>query len=112
MDILLDVSNLNCPRNAGVLDWTVCSRNTKQLTGLSFTRFDTVTGTKPHVFCALERSVTSAHMAVTHTFTVGRDQCFQQIEKLTKSHSLHSSESLCKLLRTWPNTRSITPASR
>jgi hypothetical protein len=38
-------------------------------------------------------------MAVTHTFTVGRDQCFQQIEKLTKSHSLHSSESLCKLLR-------------
>ena len=38
-------------------------------------------------------------MAVTHTFTVGRVQCFQQIEKLTKSHSLHSSESLCKLLR-------------
>src|SRR5437763_16795458 len=37
-------------------------------------------------------------MAVTHTFTVGRAQCFQQIEKLTKSHSLHSSESLCKLL--------------
>lgn len=30
---------------------------------------------------------------------MGRDQCFQQIEKLTKSHSLHSSESLCKLLR-------------
>lgn len=38
-------------------------------------------------------------MAVTHSFTVGRAQCFQQIEKLTKSHSLHSSESLCKLLR-------------
>lgn len=38
-------------------------------------------------------------MAVTHTFTVGRAQCFQQVEKLTKSHSLHSSESLCKLLR-------------
>jgi len=38
-------------------------------------------------------------MAVTHSFIVGRDQCFQQIEKLTKSHSLHSSESLCKLLR-------------
>ena len=38
-------------------------------------------------------------MAVTHTFVVGREQCFQQIEKLTKSHSLHSSESLCKLLR-------------
>jgi len=38
-------------------------------------------------------------MAVTHTFAVGREQCFQQIEKLTKSHSLHSSESLCKLLR-------------
>jgi hypothetical protein len=38
-------------------------------------------------------------MAVTHTFAVGRDQCFQQIDKLIISHSLHSSESLCKLLR-------------
>src|SRR5579863_5317023 len=38
-------------------------------------------------------------MAVTHIFALGREQCFQQIEKLTKSHSLHSSESLCKLLR-------------
>jgi hypothetical protein len=38
-------------------------------------------------------------MAVTHTFAVGREQCFQQIDKLIKSHSLHSSESLCKLLR-------------
>ena len=38
-------------------------------------------------------------MAVTHTFVIGREQCFQQIERLTKSHSLHSSESLCKLLR-------------
>jgi len=38
-------------------------------------------------------------MAVTHSFVVGREQCFQQIEKLTKSHSLHSSESLCKLLK-------------
>ncbi len=38
-------------------------------------------------------------MAVTHTFTLGREQCFQEINKLTNSHSLHSSESLCKLLR-------------
>ena len=38
-------------------------------------------------------------MAVTHTFALGREQCFQQIEKLTKSHILHGSESLCKLLR-------------
>jgi hypothetical protein len=38
-------------------------------------------------------------MAVTHTFTIGREQSFQQIDKLIKSHSLHSSESLCKLLR-------------
>src|SRR6202034_2507530 len=38
-------------------------------------------------------------MAVTHTFAIGRQQCFQQIDKLIKSHSLHSSESLCKLLR-------------
>ena len=38
-------------------------------------------------------------MALTHTFALGREQCFQQIEKLTNSHSLHGSESLCKLLR-------------
>jgi len=38
-------------------------------------------------------------MGVTHAFSVGREQCFQQVERLTKSHSLHSSESLCKLLR-------------
>lgn len=38
-------------------------------------------------------------MAVTHTFALGREHCFQQIERLTNSHSLHSSESLCKLLR-------------
>src|SRR5215467_10837295 len=38
-------------------------------------------------------------MAVTHIVAVGREQCFQQIERLSKSHSLHSSESLCKLLR-------------
>src|SRR5579864_2090499 len=38
-------------------------------------------------------------MAVTHSFAIGREQCFQQVERLTKSHSLHSSESLCKLLR-------------
>jgi hypothetical protein len=38
-------------------------------------------------------------MAVTHTFALGREQCFQQVDRLTNSHSLHSSESLCKLLR-------------
>jgi hypothetical protein len=38
-------------------------------------------------------------MAVTHTFAIGRQQCFQQIDKLINSHSLHTSESLCKLLR-------------
>jgi len=38
-------------------------------------------------------------MAVTHSFVIGREHCFQQVERLTKSHSLHSSESLCKLLR-------------
>jgi hypothetical protein len=38
-------------------------------------------------------------MAVTHSFAIGREGCFQQVERLTKSHSLHSSESLCRLLR-------------
>jgi hypothetical protein len=38
-------------------------------------------------------------MALTHGFAAGREQCFQQIDKLTNSHSLRSSESLRKLLR-------------
>ena len=38
-------------------------------------------------------------MAVTHSFAIGREQCFQQIERLTNSHSLRGAESLCKLLR-------------
>src|ERR1700681_914452 len=38
-------------------------------------------------------------MAVTHTFALGRLECFQQTEKLINSHSLRGSESLCKLLR-------------
>ena len=38
-------------------------------------------------------------MAVAPTFVAGREQCFQQIERLTNSHSLRGAESLCKLLR-------------
>jgi hypothetical protein len=38
-------------------------------------------------------------MALTHSFAAGREQCFQQIDKLTNSHSLRGSGSLCKLLR-------------
>ena len=38
-------------------------------------------------------------MSVTHSLAIGREHCFQQIDRLTKSHILHSSESLCKLLR-------------
>jgi hypothetical protein len=37
-------------------------------------------------------------MALTQSFVVAREQCFQQVEKLTKSHILHGSDSLCKLL--------------
>jgi len=38
-------------------------------------------------------------MALAHGFAIGREQCFQQINRLIKSHSLSGSESLCKLLR-------------
>jgi hypothetical protein len=38
-------------------------------------------------------------MALTRSFVAGREQCFQQIDKLINSHSLRGSESLCKLLR-------------
>ncbi len=38
-------------------------------------------------------------MALTRSYAAGREQCFQQIEKLINSHSLRGSESLCKLLR-------------
>jgi len=38
-------------------------------------------------------------MSLTRVYVSGREQCFQQIEKLTNSHILRSSESLCRLLR-------------
>jgi hypothetical protein len=38
-------------------------------------------------------------MALTHGFDAGREQCFQQVDKLINSHSIRGSESLCKLLR-------------
>jgi hypothetical protein len=38
-------------------------------------------------------------MALAHSFRAGREQCFQQIDRLIKSHSLSGSESLCKLVR-------------
>jgi hypothetical protein len=38
-------------------------------------------------------------MAVTRAHLAGREQCFQEIERLVNSHILHGSESLCKLLR-------------
>ncbi len=37
-------------------------------------------------------------MLVTSTSGITRDECFQQIERLTNSHSLRGSESLCRLL--------------
>jgi hypothetical protein len=38
-------------------------------------------------------------MSLMRAWVSGRDQCFQQIEKLTNSHILRGSESLCRLLR-------------
>src|SRR5476649_2374295 len=38
-------------------------------------------------------------MAVKPIHVEGREQFFQQIDRLVNSHSLHGSESLCKLLR-------------
>src|SRR5580700_11368335 len=38
-------------------------------------------------------------MAVTRTFAPGPEQFFQEIDHITKSHSLRGSESLCKLLQ-------------
>jgi hypothetical protein len=38
-------------------------------------------------------------MAVTRPQVAGREQYFQEIERVVNSHILHGSESLCKLLR-------------
>jgi len=38
-------------------------------------------------------------MAVSHTFSAGPKQYYQQIDNIIKSHSLRGSESLCKLLQ-------------
>jgi len=42
--------------------------------------------------------VTLGYMSVT-TRPTERDQCLAAVETITRSHSLHGSESLCKLLR-------------
>lgn len=51
-------------------------------------------------------------MGVTRTFAGETDQCFQQVEKLTNSHSLRGSESLCKLLRFLAENSLAQPPSR
>jgi hypothetical protein len=38
-------------------------------------------------------------MAVTRTLPVGREEYFQEVDRLINSHSLRGSESLCKLLQ-------------
>src|SRR5882757_7289663 len=38
-------------------------------------------------------------MAVTQVHLVGKEESFQEVEKLVNSHILHGSESLCKMLR-------------
>jgi len=38
-------------------------------------------------------------MAVTRVHLAGREQCFQEVDRVVNSHILHGSESLCKLLR-------------
>jgi len=47
----------------------------------------------------VEFPVTRCLMAVTRTLELGRERYFQEVEKLTNSHILHGSESLCKLLQ-------------
>src|ERR1700733_5453314 len=38
-------------------------------------------------------------MSVTRAHSFERERCQEQVEKIIKSHVLHGSESLCKLLR-------------
>jgi hypothetical protein len=61
--------------------------------------FDTVTKANIHELQAHPQLVTLGYMSVTGLPTVDREQNLAAVESLVKSQTLHSSESLCKLLR-------------
>jgi hypothetical protein len=47
----------------------------------------------------MERLVTLRYMSVTRTHNAEREKYLAAVESIVKSHALHGSESLCKLLR-------------
>jgi hypothetical protein len=65
----------------------------------SFRRFDTVTAEQSQMLQSDAALVTLGYMGVTGPPLEPRAQYLASVEKLVKSHVLHGSESLCKLLR-------------
>jgi hypothetical protein len=66
---------------------------------VSLKEFDTVTAIKS-IYCNQMRALLpSCYIDVTGVTVVDRAQFLTEVERLVNSHTLHGSESLCKLLR-------------
>src|ERR1700680_4605597 len=65
----------------------------------SLTRSDTVTSHKSRTCRQLRLLLPSCYIDVTGATVTEQAQNLAQIDRLVSSHTLHGSESLCKLLR-------------
>src|SRR6266436_6381827 len=66
---------------------------------VSLRRFDTVTSSKSMYCNQMRALLLSCYIDVTGVTLSDRAQFLAEIERLVNSHTLHGSESLCKLLR-------------
>ena len=67
--------------------------------GASFRRFDTVTRNKAQACKEMGELIGSCYIDVTGVIVSERAHFQAAVERLVRSHTLHGSESLCKLLR-------------
>lgn len=66
---------------------------------VSVRRFDTVTLIKSNYCKKMRGRIHSCYIDVTGVTLADRTQFLAEVERLVNSHTLHGSESLCKLLR-------------
>src|SRR5215831_9523927 len=66
---------------------------------VSLKRFDTVTSNKSKNCKQMQKLIRSCYIDVTGVTLADRAQILAEVERLVASHTLHGSESLCKLLR-------------
>ena len=66
---------------------------------VSVREFDTVTWNKSRRCKQMRKLIRSCYIHVTEVTLADRAQFLSEVERLVASHTLHGSESLCKLLR-------------